>query len=139
MLMIITVVGSNLAWIQINVQLLTTYTFLCYTASFKPFKLPLHNIHECINEVTVLFATYILFTYTDWVADAETRYMAGWASISMISLNVFNNLMFMIGQSLSHGWWRLKLIFTRRKAINNLKKKQQEKEAEEQLKLEQEA
>ena len=95
--MIITVVGSHLAWIQITVQLITTYTFLCYTASIKPFKLPLHNIQECINEVTVLFATYILFSYTDWVADVATRYMIGWVSIAMISLNIFNNIMFMAG------------------------------------------
>lgn len=57
----------------------------------------MHNIQECFNEITVVFATYILFTYTDWVPDLVVRYKVGWASIAMIALNVFNNLMFILG------------------------------------------
>ena len=74
---------------------------MCYTASFKPFKLSRSNLQEILNEITALLATYILFVYTNWVSDLETRYQVGWVSISMLVANVAINLAFLVGLTAS--------------------------------------
>lgn len=39
---------------------------------------------ELLNEVVTLILCYFLFCYTDWVAEATTRYLIGYAFILII-------------------------------------------------------
>ena len=109
--------------IHINTQLLTTYCFLCYIAYFKPFKLSRSNLQEILNEVTALLATYILFVYTNWVSDLETRYQVGWVSIAMLVANVAINLSFMVVITASQTYTKLKMHWLRYRAKLKLEKK----------------
>ena len=76
-------------------------------------------------------ATYILFVYTNWVSDLETRYQVGWVSISMLIANVAINLAFLVGVTASEVYTKLKMYWLRYKARMQRKKRKIEYQPEE--------
>ena len=47
----------------------------------------------------MLLAGYMLFPYTEFVWDAETRYNVGWVHCGILGLNLLGNFSFMIRAS----------------------------------------
>lgn len=43
---------------------------------------------EVLNEVTSILLLYHMFTFTDWVPGATTRYMLGWSFIAVTCTNL---------------------------------------------------
>ena len=84
----------------IFVQLLATYSFILYLALIGPFKIPLHDTQEIFNEILGLLSTYILYTFTDWVPQEDTRYLLGWVMIGLIVLNLANNMIILAIQTI---------------------------------------
>jgi hypothetical protein len=48
---------------------------------------------ELFNEMTLLICSYFLFAFTDFVGDANTRFLAGWAFIGIVAINILVNWM----------------------------------------------
>jgi hypothetical protein len=78
--------------VQIFVQFFCCLLMLLYLADVRPLNSPFLNRMEIFNEVTLLCCSYFLFAFTDFVAEAGTRYMLGWGFIGLIGMNVMVNL-----------------------------------------------
>ena len=78
--------------IQINIQLISTLFVMSYTTYVLPFESMVQNYSETINEIWVLFASYHLFIFTEWVYDIETRFTMGWSLLTIVCLNVAYNI-----------------------------------------------
>ena len=76
---------------QINAQILLALLVTIFTAHYLPYDLKIQNQQETLNELTVLFGSYHLFFFTNWIADEERRYELGWSLIGLIGLNVCFN------------------------------------------------
>ena len=76
---------------QINAQILLALLVTVFTAHYLPYDLKIQNRQETLNELTVLFGSYYLFLFTNWIADEERRYELGWNLIGLIGLNICFN------------------------------------------------
>ena len=77
---------------QINSQLFLSMMITIFTVHYLPYDYPIQNKQETVNECTVLFGSYHLFMFTNWISDEDVRYMLGWSIVGFIALNVFFNL-----------------------------------------------
>ena len=57
----------------------------------KPLNQPFLNRMEIFNEISLLICSYFLFMFTDFIPDAQTRYLAGWGFIGMAVFNIAVN------------------------------------------------
>jgi hypothetical protein len=44
---------------------------LSYYLNYRPFSLQLFNQIEVVNDGVILFSSYFLFIFSDWIADPE--------------------------------------------------------------------
>ena len=58
----------------------------------RPYRLRSNNRLEIFNEFILLLVNYHLTSLTDWVSDGDTRYMIGWAMITVTVLGMTVNL-----------------------------------------------
>jgi hypothetical protein len=65
---------------------------LLYIVDVRPLNSPFLNRMELFNEITLLCCSYFLFAFTDFVAEASTRYAMGWGFIGLIGMNVLVNI-----------------------------------------------
>jgi hypothetical protein len=78
---------------QLFVQFFCCLLMLLFFADVKPMNQPFLNRMELFNEMTLLVCSYFLFAFTDFVPDANTRFMIGWAFIGLAALNILVNWM----------------------------------------------
>jgi len=48
---------------------------------------------EIFNEVTIMICTYHLFLFTEYVPDAQVRYMIGWSIVGVTTFNILVNIL----------------------------------------------
>jgi len=72
----------------------------------------------------VLLAGYMLFEYTEFVWDAETRYKVGWMHCGILALNLLINLNFMFREGCYKAKLKLKRRYLRKEAEKKKKAKQ---------------
>ena len=77
---------------QIGSQLYLSMMITIFTVHYLPYDYPIQNKQESVNEITVLFGSYHLFMFTNWISDEEKRYMLGWSIIGFIGLNICFNI-----------------------------------------------
>ena len=65
---------------------------LMYTGYVKPFQKPLHNRLEISNETLILFNSYFMIIFSNFVPDVEVRYKMGWYNLAVIFGIVIVNL-----------------------------------------------
>ena len=78
--------GSTI--LQIFVQFFCCLLMLLFFTYIHPMNQPFLNRMEMFNEVCLLICSYFLFAFTDFVPDANTRYMYGWAVIGVAVFNI---------------------------------------------------
>ena len=81
--------------LYINVSIVLTVMMLCYVFHVRPFEESSMNRQEIVNEYIVLNASYVLFMYTEFVWDAETRYLVGWGHTGILGSSLVFNMSFM--------------------------------------------
>ena len=72
-----------------------------YTLSARAFEDPITNLQESINDLLCFVIAYCLLFFGDFVDDPKTKYTMGWLVVGFIALNIFINLAFIVGVSLS--------------------------------------
>ena len=72
------------------------------------------------NEICIVFATYHLFCFTDYVGDPYYRYLMGWSLIALILIILLMNILLIVGHQVNE----VRSIF-RRARTKQLHKKNQ--------------
>ena len=90
---------------------------MMYFGFVFPYMRRTQNILELVTEIVILFSTYFMMIYSDFVPDLEARYLMGWINISMIIAVILVALLsiFMVQ---SYGFYRLirRKIFQQKRA-----------------------
>ena len=68
-----------------------SYSLLSYMILMRPFQNKVDYFFEVLNEATILYVSYFLIVFTEYITDPEVRYNIGWLQISIISLNIVFN------------------------------------------------
>jgi uncharacterized membrane protein len=72
-----------------------------YLLLFKPFSVARLNKLELLNELTLTVLTYFMFSFTQYVSDAqEFRQGVGWAFIFFVAFNVTVHFVLMLIDSM---------------------------------------
>lgn len=61
---------------------------ICYLYLYRPFDDDLVLKLEIFNEFTNLVLLYHILLFSDWISDASTRYLIGWAFIGANAINM---------------------------------------------------
>ena len=69
---------------------------MIYTGDVKPFKQRHHNTLAIMNEFLILLNTYFMIIYSDFVPDAQIKYLMGWVNLSVIICMVVVNVIELI-------------------------------------------
>jgi hypothetical protein len=76
---------------QIQVVMLLNLLMIIFKLGIKPLEGRLSNRMEIINELTILYSSFVLPIYTDWVDDLQIKEVVGWVSISIVLLGLLTN------------------------------------------------
>ncbi|TNV87928.1 hypothetical protein FGO68_gene17662 [Halteria grandinella] len=88
---------------QLFAQFFCCLLMLLFFTGVKPMNQPFLNNMEIFNELTLLICSYFLFLFTDFVGDANTRFMIGWAFVGLAAFNILVNwcaLLYKVGTAL---------------------------------------
>jgi len=89
---------------------------LAFFISVRPMNDHFNNFIQIVNEVTVLICVWLMFHYTEFVADANTRYNLGFYLMYLVAVDVVLNVIFLfyfLGKKI---YLAIKAFFIRRKA-----------------------
>ena len=67
---------------------------MIYQGNYTPLDYQLPNFIETTNQVMIALISSLMFCYTEWIPDEETKFLVGWAMIAMIVLNMIFNMSF---------------------------------------------
>ena len=81
---VIIVVIADKSWLQTQLLIVTTSLALFYTGAVWPFLRLIQNKMELANEVFVLYNTYFMVIYSDFVLDANARYKMAWVNLGIM-------------------------------------------------------
>ena len=73
---------------------------MIYIGYFTPYLVKSMNKLEITNEIFLLLAVYCLILFTEFVPEPETRYLCGWAMISVTFILIGVNMGVLIGTSI---------------------------------------
>ncbi|TNV87834.1 hypothetical protein FGO68_gene14781 [Halteria grandinella] len=88
---------------QLFAQFFCCLLMLLFFTGVKPMNQPFLNNMEIFNELTLLICSYFLFLFTDFVGDANTRFMIGWAFVGLAAFNILVNwcaLLYKVGTAI---------------------------------------
>lgn len=88
-----TVFESSLLIMNIYVMIFGSLLVIKFLFHYKPFNSRLLNTFEILNEIFVLFISYFMFLFTDFVPDVEYRFELGYRFIAFTGLICFVNVM----------------------------------------------
>ena len=54
---------------------------------------------EIFNEIVAINLCYLMLCFTDWVGEADTRYLVGWVFIGIICSHLFTHLVLLLHNS----------------------------------------
>jgi len=82
------------------IQLMAMLAHCSFTMGYimcnRPFKLPLLNGLEFLNEASITLIVYHLLAFTDFVGNPETQFKVGYSIIVVTGVNIVVNLGFMV-------------------------------------------
>lgn len=93
MLVLLIVFGST-TYLQVLGTIYTVQTCVIVQGWANPFRYRGYRYLEMFNDVTTLIWCYFLFTMTDFVPNPDTRYLVGHYLITLVSVNITVNLMY---------------------------------------------
>ena len=67
-----------------------------YILWYKPLDSRRANLTEVFNDVTLLLLTYLLWCFTDWIREPETRHNLGFVFIGVSLGNICTHLITML-------------------------------------------
>jgi len=76
---------------QIIINLYMALFFNIFIGNNHPYIQRNRNRTELFNEVTIFYATFSLFLFTDFIETAETQNTCGWLIISVVLINMLVN------------------------------------------------
>jgi len=79
-----------------------SYFMLVYLIRVKPFKVPLMNEIEILNEICVLIATYHLLCFTDFVPDPQMQSNIGYSLLGFTGFTLALNIGALLYTSVVH-------------------------------------
>ena len=92
LIVMIIVVMPRISWCQVQLVINLNTAAMLYQGWYTPYKSLAFNKKELTNESFIQLNTYFLIIFSDFVGEAEARYMAGWCNIGFLSLFVLVNL-----------------------------------------------
>ena len=87
---------EHFLWAQLAIQFACSVTMMIYLQSYRPFNDKIFTTLETFNEVTTIFLLYHMFTFTDWLPLASTRYIMGWSFIIFTSANLLVHVLLLL-------------------------------------------
>ena len=91
---------SDFLWFQLATQTIVSVTLVAFIWTYDCFNSAQLKWIETVNEITIILLTYILFCFTDFVADPQTRNDLGLVYIFISLLNITGHILIMLCQSL---------------------------------------
>ena len=92
--------ASEYLWVQVALLNFSTLASLMYVLWYMPLESTRANLFEVFNDVTLLLLTYLLWCFTDWIVEPETRHELGFIFIAISLGNVALHLFTMVLESL---------------------------------------
>ena len=92
--------ASEYLWVQLALLNFSTMASLMYVLWYMPLESMKANLFEVFNDVTSLLLTYLLWCFTDWIKEPETRHELGFYFIVVCLGNVALHLLTMVYESL---------------------------------------
>ena len=86
-------------WGQIAMQFSSCITMVIYFGFVWPFESHTITKLEIFNEIVAINLCYFMLCFTDWVSEANTRYLVGWVFIGVICSHLFTHLVFLLHNS----------------------------------------
>jgi hypothetical protein len=93
LLAVFTVFFNNSLVLNILMNIFGNLAVIKYLLDSMPMEFTYLNWLEIINEINMLFFTYVLFLFTQFVPDLEIRYQLGYVFIYLVSFVMGLNLM----------------------------------------------
>ena len=89
----------------------------------KPFKGGRKQLKkEIFNEIAIMFVSYTVMCFSDFVPDPETRFYIGYVSIGIVCLHLLISLGFMAAESYHLITLEIKKLIIRHRYFNSRKK-----------------
>ena len=87
---------EHFLWAQLAIQFACSVTMMIYLQSYEPFTDKIFTTLETFNEITSIFLLYHMFTFTDWLPLASTRYIMGWSFIVFTCANLLTHVLLLL-------------------------------------------
>ena len=94
---------------------------LVFIGWHRPLQSNFANNMEILNEMTILFALYLVMCYTDFVGEPETRNICGWAFIGVISIFLSIHIIFLFGGACKSVYQGLRSCYYKKRRSEALK------------------
>ena len=120
---------------QLIAMILITTAMIFYLMWFKPFEDNFFNHIEVMNEVTAMLLLYIMFSFTDWIPDAKSRYDYAWFFILITISNLLVHVFFLMKYNVKSIQLRWKKYMNKRNGSINKKELKKMKTVETALKV----
>ena len=80
--------------IQITFFIMVTQLYLMYMLHTQPFKNFYTNVHEFLNELTIILVSYLCLLLTDYITfqSAKVKFNVGWGLMTVVGMNIFVGL-----------------------------------------------
>lgn len=79
-------------FLQLEILLITSLFFMCFTIIMMPYSAKLNNFVEILNEFLVIITVYLMHGFSYFVPSFKTRYNLGWVYISIVITVFLMNL-----------------------------------------------
>jgi len=73
------------------ISLYISFAFNIYVVHVSPFTSRLKNNLEMYNEITIFYAVYSLFLFTEFNSVVENQYNCGWGTVGIVLMNMLIN------------------------------------------------
>ena len=125
LIVIIIVLMPRISWCQVQLIINLNTAAMLYQGWYTPYKSLEFNNKELTNEGFIQLNTYFLIVFSDFVIEAETRYLMGWCNIGFLSLFVLVNLLLISRQHLINmsRWCKLKKLKRQQQEMIRMKRR----------------
>ena len=120
---------NKFIWGQVSASIMTSVLLIIMIGWYRPYESNFANNMELFNECVTLITLYIMFLFTDFVGESETRSYLGIAFMTNLSFYAGVHILFMIGNMCS----KIRLAIRKkyyarrnRKLLEQMKKKREE-------------
>ena len=109
---------DSFTWLQISMQFTFSIGMIIYFGHVWPFRIHKTTKTELMNEAVTMCLSYFLFCFTDWIAEANTRYLIGYLFITVISTLLLVHLSIIAYETVTNTKDNIKRLKYKRRAKN---------------------